>query len=162
MWGARKLGFVAFCLMGYSAQAGSTAATVHEETSENRPSGCVSATIKNYASDLAWIVPIAAVGLGTVLFPPAAPVAGLPAAAGAGLQVARVATLALPMLSRVIKKDGDEVAKASEFDNVTEAEEAEEAVLVVAPEEDDDYDGADSAAPPVEDTAGERTVGTGE
>lgn len=67
---------------------------------------------QTHARDLGWIVPIAAVGVGTIVCPPAAAVAGLPAAAGGYLQAARVATLFGSLLFRGDNNDGQRADKS--------------------------------------------------
>lgn len=86
---------------------------------------------QKHARDVGWVIPIAAVGVGTIMFPPAAAVTGLPAVAGGVLQAARVAALVVPLFLRGTDKKGGK-GIGVEVLELMDAKEAEVEGLTVA------------------------------
>jgi len=67
--------------------------------------------MQDHAPDPAIAVCIAAVGVATMLFPPAAAAAGLAKTAGTFLQVARGTTFTVPLLLAAFRKHNDEAVE---------------------------------------------------
>eukprot|EP00903_Cladosiphon_okamuranus_P015954 g14736.t1 len=125
---------VAFSLVSSCVQAAGAAraVSVQHESGVSEPSR--PALTKGIVHGLLWQVPITAAAVALMSFPPTAPLAGLPAAAGRALQVARAASVAMPCL--LGRREGH-LGPVS-FLDVPVAEEAEEETVAAAEEAEGD------------------------